>query len=274
LAWAAVVRPLARSAERVLLNVVEAVAANVTGTRLSFEVQGQHVSFVLDHVRAERMPGPDGELHVEVSELVLAGVHVERARAVVPALRIGGGARPHVVSGRIQIELHVTREALADWVGRALPGSVVTARPDGLMSLRPAGRLCDLVVSSSLAGRAVRVRLDRIGVLGFEVPLPRLLAPRRTVSLRSPVPEIQIAGVEETATRVSVHLHHAGIRQPLRLAHLRDALSRWLTSATAAGATAASASPQVQPASSRGNARLVGAKEQVPARRSKIRTGR
>ena len=62
MAWAAVVRPLARSAERVLLNVVEAVAANVTGTRLSFEVQGQHVSFVLDHVRAERMPGPNGEL--------------------------------------------------------------------------------------------------------------------------------------------------------------------------------------------------------------------
>ena len=274
-AWAALVRPLARSAERALLSVVEAVAANVTGTRLAFDVAGRQLSFVLDEVRAERLPGPGGALHLVASELTLAGVRVERARAFVPALRIEGGTRPHVVSDRIQVELDVAREALAGWLAHALPGSAVTARPDGLVSLRPAGWLYDLVVSPSFAGRAVQVRLHRIGMLGFEVPLPRLLAPRRTVSLRSPAPEIQIVDLEETAANVRVHLHHAGLRQPLRLAHLRDVASRWLTGAATAGRQVRDdASAQVQPRRGGGHPRVVGAEKQVPPRRGKIGTGR
>ena len=274
-AWAAVVRPLARSAERALLSVVESVAANVTGTRLNLDVAGRQLSFVLEEVRAERLPGPGGALHLEASELTIAGVRVERARALVPALRIEGGTRPHVVSDRIQVELHVAREALAGWLGHALPGSAVTARPDGLVSLRPSGWLYDLVVSPSFAGRAVQVRLHRIGVLGFEVPLPRLLAPRRTVSLRSPAPEIQIVDLEETAASVRVHLHHAGLRQPLRLAHLRDVASRWLTgAATAAPAGAQEASPQVQPRRGGRHPREIGSEKQVPPRRGKIGTAR
>ncbi len=245
-AWAAVVRPLARSAERVLLSAVEAAAANVTGTRLAFDVAGRQLSFVLDEVRAERRAGPGGALHLVASELTLAGVRVERARAYVPALRIEGGTRPHVVSDRIHVELDVAREALADWLAHVLPGSVVTSRPDGLVSLRPAGWLYDLVVSPSFAGRAVHVRLHRIGMLGFEVPVPRLLALRRTVSLRSPAPEIQIVDLEETAAKVRVRLHHAGLRQPLRLAQLRDVASRWLSGAAAAGVTAHGGSAEVR----------------------------
>ena len=262
-AWAALVRPLARSAERALLSVVEAVAANVTGTRLAFDLAGRQLSFVLDEVRAERLPGPGGALHLVASELTLAGARVERARAFVPALRIEGGTRPHVVSDRIQVELDVAREALADWLAHALPGSAVTARPDGLVSLRPAGWPYDLVVCPSFAGRAVHVRLHRIGMLGFEVPLPRLLAPRRTVSLRAPAPEIQIVDLEETAANVRVRLHHAGLRQPLRLAHLRDLASRWLTGAATAAATADDASGQMQPRRGGGHPRIVGAEEQV-----------
>ena len=281
--WAAVLRPLARSAERALLSIVEAVAANVTGTRLTFEVAGHPLSFVLDHLRAERLPGPGGALHVEASELTLGGARVERARAVVPALRIEGGARPRVVSDRIQVELHVSREALAEWMGRALPGSAVTARPDGLVSWRPAGWLYNLVVSPSFTRRGVHMRLHRIGMLGFEVPLPRMLAPRRTVELRSPAPEIQIVEVEETAANVRVRLHHAGIRQPIRLAHLRDVASRWLTKSTAAGVTAdgdcaaagaSGESAQVQPDPGGGHPRPVGAEQQVPPRRGKIGAGR
>ncbi|MGZ4666189.1 MAG: hypothetical protein ACXV5Q_14450 [Frankiaceae bacterium] len=278
-AWAALVRPLARSAERALLSVVEAVAANVTGTRLAFDLAGRQLSFVLDEVRAERLPGPGGALHgalhLVASELTLAGVRVERARALVPKLRIEGGTRPHVVSDRIHVELDVAREALAGWLAHALPGSAVTARPDGLVSLRPAGWLYDLVVCPSFAGRAVQVRLHRIGMLGFEVPLPRLLAPRRTVSLRSPAPEIQIVDLEETPANLRVHLHHTGLRQPLRLAHLWDVASRWLTgAATAVAASADDASGQVQPRRGGGHPRVVGAEERVPPRRGKIGTGR
>lgn len=217
---------------------------------------------MLDEVRAERLPGPGGALHVAASELTLGGVRVERARALVPALRVEGGTRPHVVSDRIQVELHVAREALAGWLAHALPGSVVTARPDGLVSLRPSGWLYELVVRPSFVGRGVQVRLHRIGMLGVEVPLPRLLAPRRTVALRSPAPEIQIVALEETAASVRVHLHHAGLRQPLRLAHLRDVASRWLTGpATAQAAGAQDPSAQVQPRRSGRHPRDIGAEK-------------
>ncbi len=260
----------ARSPERALVELVEAVAGRFTGRELTLNVRAHAVrlrvaavrvreravpSAVEDPLRwwaetsgmnefvrwSRRVVGlddaddaaPVDALVLDATDVHLDGLPVGRVAVQVDGMRLEPGLPlPTLVTGPIEFDVHTTREQIIDWVRREVPAWGIEPRPDGFIALRMPRRRVRVLVRATPSASGLRI--DTVGVLVFrrELRFPRRLIRTRVHTLPPLDPALEIVGVTVDGDDVSLRVRHEGIRQPLRLDALRTAIRDGATKLT------------------------------------------
>ena len=124
----------------------------------------------------------------------------------------------------------MTRDHVIDWVRRTRPDWSIETRADDLLAVRPPRRRVTLLLRPTLLPRG-GMRVDMVGVivLGRDVRLPRRFARVHVYPYPELDPDLRIVDARDDGDAVLLQLRHTGIRQPLRVDHLRAVIRDGIT---------------------------------------------
>lgn len=166
-----------------------------------------------------------GRVRLDASNVRVSGGELERVTALVDDLRLEPGRTPTLTSGSIQLMVRTTMATAAQWIERALPGTVVRAGNGGRLSVRPAGSPWTFGVEPSIVGDELRAKVVRVARFGIDIGLPRRFVRTYTAPIPSPEPLI-VVDAELVGDELLVHYRHPGIRHPVEIDRVRELMRR------------------------------------------------
>jgi hypothetical protein len=257
----------ARTPNRALVELLEAVAGRFTDRELSLQFRTHAVRLRVDAVQVRGRPDPSAvddpfRWVVErsgVSDLVRWGrgvigfgagqaappveavefdaseVHVDdlfvgNVEVRVDGMRLDAGVPyPEVVTGPIELEVRTTRGRVIEWLRRAYPAWDLQLRPDGLVALSVPGRRWRMLVRPTVDAHTLRTEIVGVLVLRRAVRLPRFLVRTRVDALPPLDPSVELLDVQIAGDDVTLRVRHDGLRQTVRLDALRAAVREGAT---------------------------------------------
>jgi hypothetical protein len=238
----------AATPQRMLVELLEAIAGRFVGKELTVEVQGKRLSLTLGAVKVETtdptpqtsgldpfewwkdLPGsremrrwtsamtgmPVAEDAVPKIERVVIDSRsvriderpVGEVVATVDTLRLEYGRATELVTGSVDLDVHTRRQTVLEWVERDQPKWNLRLYTDDLVAVDRSNWPFTALVRPTIL-EGVQVRLDIVGVVLFG----------RTFMLPD---------------HVHIHLRHAGLRQPIHPEHIRNAVREGVSRLTAA----------------------------------------
>jgi hypothetical protein len=254
---------LARTPQRALVELLEAVAGRFTDRDLSVNVREHDIGLRVTDVRIRArearsaadnplgwfadtagvrelfrwsrsvMKRGDGigdvppveAVSVEATDVVLDGARVGDVSLHVDGMQLDPRVPfPDVVTGPLELEVRTTRARVVDWVRGRWPDAQLRGHADGLVSLVLPRPRVRMVVRPTVDTESVTVETVAVILLGRQLRLPRFLVRTRVYPLPRLDPEVELVDVAIDGDDVMFRFRHAGVRQSINLDVLRSAI--------------------------------------------------
>ena len=174
--------------------------------------------------RAPKLQRALRHVRVDATDVRVEGALVGAVSATAEQVRIEPGRQPQLVTGPVDLVVRSTRAAVAAFLSRRDPRRRFDPRADGLVRISQPGRRIALIVRPQVTGRLVHVDVVGIAVFGRELAIPKRLVRRRTFRIPPLAEGVELVDVEERDGVVLARLRHPGVREPIPLDRVREAI--------------------------------------------------
>lgn len=242
--WFRTADHLTRSPTRLLVDLIEGIAANVAGDDLA--VQSGDTTVVMRLVELEvNHPEPQaflGALDPAGQTIDLIDLKVRRVRweddqgndrliddiAIrVAETRVEPGRSLTLVAGPIEAIATFRAPTFEQWLATADLEYDLELSGPGELTARPKGRSwMRAKVRPYVDGDVVRLPISRVGAWGIELPVPPKWQGERTTELPGLARGARIVDVQLDADELRLHVRIDELREPIPLEKLQKALLR------------------------------------------------
>jgi hypothetical protein len=242
--WINTADHLSRSPTRLLVDLIEGVAAQVADEDLHIVTSGTDVALRLADLRIDH-PDPRpflGSLDpsrqaIDLVELDVSDVRwtddqgrhrrIDRVDVAVRRAWVDPGRRLTLVCGPIDAVAVLHPDTVDEWVAHSELDYDLHLGGPGLVEARPrGGGWWNARVQPVVDGQIIRFPVTRVGAFGFEVPVPPRWQGERSAELPHLARGAYITAVDLDADALRVHVRIDELREPIALEHLQRALVR------------------------------------------------
>ena len=242
--WFRTADHLTRSPTRLLVDLIEAVAAQVADDDLAIQsgdttVVLRLVDLQVDHPEPQAFLGaldPTGQtidrIDIEVRRVhwedggghdrVIDGITIRVADA-----RVEPGRNLTLVAGPIEAVATLRATTVQQWLATSDVEYDLELSGPGELTARPKGRSwMRAKVEPYVDGDTVKLPITRVGVLGVELPVPPNWQGERSAELPGLARSARITAVDLDAEELRIHVRIDELREPIPLEKLQRALLR------------------------------------------------
>lgn len=240
--WFRTADHLTRSPTRLLIDLIEAIAAHVAADDLAIQsgdttVVLRLVDLQVDHPEPQAFLGaldPAGQT-IDRIDLEVARVRweddegnhrlIDDIAIEVVDTRVEPGRSLTLVAGPIEAVATLRAPTLQQWLELADVDHEVELSGPGEVVVRPkTRRWASAKVRPRLDGDVVRLPIARVGAFGIELPVPPSFQGEHHVDLPELGRGARITDVEVDADQVRIHVRIEELREPIPLDALQHAL--------------------------------------------------